>query len=235
MNRGTNRRALRFEQLEVRRLLTATDWGSFSFDEGELRIQIEVQDPWSIHADSTVKVVAGDSQNQSLDILADDVKRIVIHGHNGNDDVALNVAHFTHIEQIEINLGQGDDQLVIHSLDSAAPTVAVSLGEGNDHLEITTPLQTQADLGSGADVAVVASDSEDTRLFGADGSDSLTLLGIGTVLGGRGDDLIMGNSANNHLFGEEGNDIIWAFGGDDVVVGGFGNDLLILGAGSDVG
>lgn len=87
----------------------------------------------------------------------------------------------------------------------------------------------RVDAGDGNDV--VALDETNgalpaARLFGGDGSDTLT--------GGSGNDQLFGQGGNDTLFGGAGNDTLSGGTGSDFVVGGTGADVASLSAGNDV-
>lgn len=72
-------------------------------------------------------------------------------------------------------------------------------------------------------------------LVGTSGDD--VICGFGgndLIFGGRGDDLIFGGEGNDVIFGSRGSDDLFGEAGDDVVFGGGGNDHLSGGPGADL-
>jgi serralysin len=87
-------------------------------------------------------------------------------------------------------------------------------------------------------------DNEDETLMGTRGNDMLmghagddTLMGLGgrdTLMGGWGTDQLMGGGGRDRLAGDEGDDQLIGGGGRDRLVGGAGNDLLTGGGARDL-
>ena len=72
-------------------------------------------------------------------------------------------------------------------------------------------------------------------LVGTSGDD--VICGFGgndLIIGGRGDDVIFGGAGNDVIFGSRGDDDLFGEAGDDVVFGGRGNDHLSGGLGADL-
>ena len=89
---------------------------------------------------------------------------------------------------------------------------------------------------------IIADDSSNRILTGADndfvdanGGNDLVFAGSGNdvVLGGTGNDYIAGGSGDDTLSADEGRDTVWGQSGDDQISGGADRDLLGGGSGKD--
>lgn len=124
---------------------------------------------------------------------------------DGKDGVAFDAP--------DIDLGGGDDRLVVNPTGGAAPSMSIESGAGND---------------------VVVAGSGDDSLYDEGGADTLAGgAGNDGVFGQDGDDRLFGGPGNDRLEGGFGNDRLFGGLGDDFLVGGPGNDLLYTGPGSD--
>jgi Ca2+-binding RTX toxin-like protein len=123
------------------------------------------------------------------------------------------------IEQIELNLGAGDDVVTIGDINNVGATVLRINGEeGSDRIS-----------GAGATLGNVR-----LLIDGGTGDDDLTGTNGGdTIVGGDGDDKIQGQSGNDTLNGGAGDDEINSGAGDDFVRGGADNDNIIGADGDD--
>jgi Ca2+-binding RTX toxin-like protein len=93
--------------------------------------------------------------------------------------------------------------------------IFVSLGAGNDRLEMST--LRPARLGA----------TRTTTVGGGQGNDVISAAtGGDSVLGGRGRDLLIGNGGGDSMDGEGGDDRLLGGLGDDFLRGGPGNDRL---------
>jgi Ca2+-binding RTX toxin-like protein len=142
--------------------------------------------------------------------------------------------------------GDGNDQLVVGSLENVPSTLLVVNGEagadtisasgvridevrlrldgGDDDDTITGSLDADTILGSLGDDRVDGSRGNDT-IAGGDGDDSLD--------GGDDDDVVSGNDGNDTLDGGDGHDSLSGNAGFDVLTGGFGRDTLSGGSEDD--
>jgi Ca2+-binding RTX toxin-like protein len=186
----------------------------------------------------TISAAAGDDVISGLEI--DDV----IDGGSGQDTLnasdAADVGSLQNITNVEtINLGAGDDTLV---LDSATPftldsSVTINAGSGNDALNTVD----DSDPVDNVTINATVVDSEGFTINVGAGDDILDvsgatfdLTGALTVDLGSGDDTYIGNSVAEIITGGEGADHILAGAGDDVIIGGAGVDHIEGGDGDDV-
>jgi Ca2+-binding RTX toxin-like protein len=123
------------------------------------------------------------------------------------------------IEQIELNLGAGDDVVTIGDINNVGATVLRINGEeGNDRIS-----------GAGSTLGNVR-----LLIDGGTGDDDLTGTNGGdTIVGGDGDDEINGQSGNDTISGGAGDDDINAGAGDDFVRGDSDNDNIVGADGDD--
>ncbi len=145
-------------------------------------------------------------------------KEILIQGTDAAEKVRLNLsgADAAALSRVAVDLGGGNDRIVVRAVDTAfAGLLELSGGGGHDILRATS-MATSVWLDGGAG---------NDRLFGGRGHDTLS--------GGRGRDRLVGAAGNDVLDGGAGNDRLIAGKGDDTLTGGFGHDLLRGGAGND--
>ena len=159
--------------------------------------------------------MAGTSGNDTMsgaggdDVLASLEGDDTLNGLGGNDTLLGGAG------QDILNGGAGDDLL--------------SGGAGNDQLDGGTGTDTASF--AGATQAVTVDLATGTATGAETGSD--TLVGIESVIGGDGNDILTGDTGSNTLDGGAGNDVINGQGGNDILVGGLGDDDLNGGSGSD--
>lgn len=116
---------------------------------------------------------------------------------------------------LTLNLGVGNDSLVVNALDTGAKAVTVFGGAGND----TITGGTLNDSLSG--------DAGNDSILGAGGDD--------TILGGADNDRLLGGSGADFMQGNDGNDFVDGGGtSGDSVGGNLGNDTVSGGAGGNV-
>ncbi len=151
-----------------------------------------------------------------------------------------------------VNLGSGNDNLAVGSLDPAiTSSVAVKIrgGDGSDTIDangVAIPLTIEGGLGGdtlkgGTAADTINGEAGADSIDGAGGNDSL--FGHGgataddaandTIVGGLGNDTISGNVGNDSLLGGDGADSILGGDGADTVLGGIGNDRISGDAGDD--
>ncbi len=107
-------------------------------------------------------------------------------------------------------------------------TVVVDAGRGPVRLQDTRLMK-----------GIERFDGRGQDVIGTPGDDRLDFarfdeaVNIGSVRGGRGDDVIRGGAANDRLFGGAGDDRLFGGAGDDRLFGGAGQDRLFGGKGAD--
>jgi Ca2+-binding RTX toxin-like protein len=159
------------------------------------------------------------------------------------------------VERIDLNAGDGTDNLVVNDMTGTdltqihADLAAGGAGDGQ-------PDSVVVNATNGNDVAVVAGQSGELQvadlatavsITGADpGVDRLTVatldgddvvdasgVAAGSMLvtedGGRGDDVLIGGAGDDVLLGGEGDDVLLGEGGTDTLDGGPGDNILIQG------
>ncbi len=152
---------------------------------------------------------------------------------------------------LTVNLGSGNNEASVESLDPAfAAVFTLFAGGGDDQVDASLFTRGFAfsgeagnDIlqgGSGADT--ISGGSGADNIFGNGGTDTLRGhdaisaddLAIDTIDGGTGNDTIDGEGGDDSLLGGDGNDSILGQAGNDFVSGGIGNDQIFGGVGNDV-
>jgi Ca2+-binding RTX toxin-like protein len=140
-----------------------------------------------------------------------DVKKVVVLGGSGNDNIKLNTV------PAEVFGGDGNDLILgsngrdILRGESGHDTMVA--GEGDDYVEGNAG--NDSILG-GAGHDHIYAGSGDDRVYGHSGND--------TILGEDGHDALWGGTGNDRLDGGAGNDIVTGEGGHDVMFGRTGDD-----------
>jgi Ca2+-binding RTX toxin-like protein len=132
-----------------------------------------------------------------------DVKKIFVDGGRGNNKINLQGVqreNFPNIEDVLINGGDGDDDIVGSDYEDH-----IYGGEGNDAI-----------LGEDGDDRIYGGGGDD-MIDGGDGSDALE--------GGDGRDILHGGPGGDRLLGGAGHDSIYGGEGDDIADGGDGDDI----------
>jgi Ca2+-binding RTX toxin-like protein len=160
--------------------------------------------------------VEGASQQSTLNQkLKAGVKRTVIHGTRGDDNVHVSKAPglLGQLKLIEVNIN-GKKQYVT---EEQAKKLEIRTGRGKDTVVIDANVKPgiKVDGGSGNDVIV-----------GGGGPDVLK--------GGKGNDVIFGRGGNDSIKGGRGNDFLHGGRGADVIDGGKGKDFIDGGKGFDL-
>jgi Ca2+-binding RTX toxin-like protein len=142
---------------------------------------------------------------------------------DGGDDILTNTGSITATGGTAIDMGAGDDTVILGT--GSVVTGTIALGDGDDTLSASTvSVSVAVDAGAGNDVVVGGSGSD--VIHGGEGDD--------TLVGGAGNDTLNGDAGNNSLAGGGDNDIIFGGASNDHIEGDRGNDTLIGGNGSDV-
>lgn len=119
-----------------------------------------------------------------------------------------------------VDAGSGDDTLVVDPAPRGDIYHALSGGNGNDTLDLSSfasPVMVNLQVG---------------RLVGVEYGVA-NLRSFENVIGGSGDDYLVGGAGANRLEGRDGDDKLLGGAGNDVLLGGRGDDLLIGGGGED--
>ena len=144
-------------------------------------------------------------------VLCTDIKGMVVNGGDGDNKIDLGdvgTENFPNVENVEINGGDGNDEITGSGFDDK-----IDGGAGNDEL-----------FGEKGNDEMHGGDGND-YMRGGDGNDEMH--------GGEGSDTQIGDSGNDEMYGGDGND--WQYGGsgDDNLNGGSGDDNLNGGSGDD--
>lgn len=126
------------------------------------------------------------------------------------------------VDAATVDLGGGDDRLVVSTYGGASPTLSVQSGPGND--VVTAGPGADTLYGSAGDDVLAGGPGADT-VFGQGGNDRL--------YGGAGNDRLEGGLGHDRLFGGLGNDFLLGALGDDLLFGGPGVDRTVGGEGRD--
>ncbi|SHN62829.1 type I secretion C-terminal target domain-containing protein [Desulfovibrio litoralis] len=141
---------------------------------------------------------------------------------------SLNISGALHDSSVNTDVSyNGTLNLEAGSLDNSNLDLLGGINNINIHGEIDN--FSSVTLGSGNDTLNVQGDFTGTINMGA-GDDTVMLHGNadgGTVHGGDGNDTIIGDAGNNTLYGDAGNDILNGGDGNDVLYGGFGADTFV--------
>ena len=133
-----------------------------------------------------------------------------------------------------INLGAGDDELVLHN-----GGAIVNAGDGDDYVAALRGIDF-IDGGNGFDRVDFTNAASGFKLtlaapgqitIGPLGTQLINVEGIG---GSVFDDELTGNDLANYLGGSAGNDTLYGLAGDDILSGGAGSDRLVGGLGNDL-
>ena len=143
------------------------------------------------------------------------------------------------IWRTDILAGDGNDQLVVGSLEDVSGTLLVVNGEaGRDTISAAGVRidEVRLRLVGGDDNDTMTGSLDDDTMWGGDGDDRVDgSRGNDTILGGDGDDdldgqddddLIAGNDGNDTIVGGNGHDDLSGNSGFDTLTGGFGRDTL---------
>jgi Ca2+-binding RTX toxin-like protein len=225
---GRRNCAFGFEQLEPRRVLAAS--AAFNSATGALTVSDaspsdnNILISFQVLGDRTLVVVT-DQGTDILpgDVLASNVKSIVVAAAGGNDTVSLSFvasAQFTQLFQTPIvDGGDGNDTIFGSKLSDLLYGVG-----GDDKI-----------LGLESDDHLYGGEGVD-QIFGDYGSNNAPNSGNDFLYGENGDDLLVGDQGNDtllgfggadQLFGNDGNDNLQGMDGDDLLFGNLGNDTLL--------
>ncbi|MFO0913456.1 MAG: calcium-binding protein [Pirellulales bacterium] len=143
---------------------------------------------------------------------------------------------------IDLNLQDGDDQVVVMLHDVAIPTtIDADGGTGVDSQELQAgqaadQIVATPELTTVGPTRFVTAGFEGVKLGGGEGPDVIDASGFAfgvTIDGGGGDDEIVGTDSDDLLFGGTGNNLINSGKGNDRINTGDGNDVIFGGIGDD--
>lgn len=152
------------------------------------------------------------------------------------DLTALNVSEFGSLTTINVEAGDGNDQILgsdefAESLLGNDGNDTIDAGDGNDTIDagdgndsVVGGLGNDSIDGDDGDDTIDAGDGTDT-VTGGDGADSID--------GGTGNDTIDAGNGNDTVNAGDGDDSVNAMSGNDVVTGGAGMDTVFGGTGND--
>lgn len=178
-----------------------------------------------------IDATSGTSDGITLDFQSD----------GGGDRLVMSVSYdqvydysLAAIDHIAIDLGAGDDSLVLRSIVPNNFTLTISGGDDDDYVNTAMSGSRGVSLvgGTGGDTLIAG--SGDDTLVGGPGHDFMDgRAGNDSLVGSAGDDTLLGATGNDLLFGHSGNDLIYGNLGDDSLSGNEGDDSLLGGDGDD--
>lgn len=234
------RRALRVESLESRRLLStltinADDTLGYNADAGvanDISISWDhATFTWSI-TDAAETITVVDNSGGGFAINGDTTNTVTI-TQNSASLTSLSFVTFDHDDSVTVNsnnsassiqvyLGEGDDALV---MGDGVDLVEAGSGNGEVQGGIGTNLIDYSGWTTGVSVNLGVGSATGTG----------PVSGFRNVTGGAGHDVLRGDASANSLIGGDGNDTLYGGSGDDTIDGGGGDDTIVWnpGDGSD--
>lgn len=237
------------ELLETRALLSS----SAIFLGGELQIQTDANESVTVQVDPTntsrMQVLINNLPATGVPtLLTSQLTSLVIT--TGDSDNTVNLsgvtqASFANLTNIEINTGNGNDNIIGSSdlpdiidagngndtINGLAGNDTILAGDGNDSI-LAGLGNDSVNAGDGADF--VQGDLGNDTIDAGDGADSVTGdAGDDSIIGGDGADSVSGNTGNDFVVGNGGADNITGDDGDDTVFGGAGADTITGDLGND--
>ncbi len=214
------------EQLEIRKVLSATVSGGFTqpvtLNNGELKVTMD-----SAGSNGPARNLEIKNVRDTIQVIADGrvigtyraayIRSIVVDGTNGND--VINASNLYYSVPITVNGRDGNDKITggigNDTLNGGAGNDTINGGYGDDIINGGTGNDT-LNGGAGND-----------KLYGESGNDILDG-GSGTDLlrGGDGNDHLSGGIAADSIYGDAGNDTIMDSTSIDMVFGGSGVDMI---------
>ena len=217
------------ERLESRRLMSVVLADGVLHVRGTMAAETIEVGTALVKGSSKITVAVNDV-NESIDIDAADVKRIVVHGMGGDDKILIgnfdasatiaadDFAGAAQLKRVRVIGGGGDDMIEIGA--TAVPT-RLTGGRGNDTLH-----------GGAGDDTLVGMTGRD-YLYGNGGNDVLKgQAGHDTLHGGLGDDRMHGGAGADRFYSADPSnpvaaDALSVFHGADILIGGAGKDSSI--------
>lgn len=142
---------------------------------------------------------------------------------DGGLDIVSNgaVLHLdkTQSQSVEIQTGDGNDQVVIH--DNVTTDISINTGDGDDVITVvkSTDAYENTTTDHSAHLEINGDDGNDRIIVATDKTQNTV------ISGGDGNDLIVGGTGNDQISGGAG---------DDIIAGGDGNDHIDTGIGTDI-
>jgi len=162
----------------------------------------------------------------------DDVIRLEDNGTANDGRMRVVISNTTTVEfpvpvsTLIVNLGAGNDELLVSGVDAAFTQTVLALGgSGDDLINASTLLRPISMEGGDGDDTLIGGSGNDV-LSGEAGADSLT--------GNAGDDTLLGGSEADVLSGGAGHDLLSGHSGPDTLTGGLGNDTIQGGTAVDM-
>ncbi|MEM8553661.1 MAG: calcium-binding protein, partial [Pseudomonadota bacterium] len=179
-----------------------------------------------IEADGTDAMMKANGLSGSVRTLEVETFDVTLGG--GDDFVIINDTTSTDLIRVELNLGNGFNQL---SGSDATVSIDAVAGGGRDSLVGGSGRDTLSG-GNSRDTLIGGGDHD--VLIGGNGLDSLSGgSGEDTLDGGAGNDTLDGGIGADQLFGGDNNDLLRGGGDDDFLNGASGVDTLTGGSGAD--
>ena len=179
---------------------------------------------------------------------ASSVERLIVDQRGGALAPGATAEGSGHSEiELEVNLGDGSDQVVFHGTAGAdviaMGTKGLSFNNDSDVDVVFAPQPASIEIvgGAGDDTISARGGFGSGQVFGGSvvlrgGNDNDTLTGsdlADLLVGDAGNDSISGYVGNDEIRGEAGADLLKGQDGDDLIVGGAGADTFNAGDGND--
>ncbi|MEO0362378.1 MAG: calcium-binding protein, partial [Pseudomonadota bacterium] len=146
---------------------------------------------------------------------------------NGQTERGLFALNIDGVETLEVNFGGGNDTAELVGELSREVDIELDGGEGADELDLS-------ELSSGVRVVLDASGGDDQNGFVVTGPVRVDARDFENVVGTDFDDKVRGSKEDNVISGGDGADTLRGLRGDDTIVGNKGDDRMIGGAGDDL-
>lgn len=146
----------------------------------------------------------------------------------GNDTINV-------ISTIKTNIsaGNGDNSIYVKSNDAAAVT-NITVGSGNDIVEVDQGTATIRDLGGNNDINYHGSNKVSINTGNGEDEISTTEAASATINSGAGNDKIIASQNNDIIYAKDGYDEIRGNAGSDKIYAGIGNDTIYGNSGDDL-
>lgn len=185
-----------------------------------------------VSADMTKGVLntpdAGRAVFESVESVSVQAARALITGSSGDDQVYVSTALRAHVL-----VGDGNDTVLAYSHGAGKSFMTINLGEGDDVLLIWQPrvdasVVARLSGGAGTDTLEISGTIDlSTARASDDGNLKGIVHGFENVTGRQSNDSITGDRGSNVLQGAEGNDTLRGGDGKDSLKGGKGHDIFV--------